>query len=910
MKKTRKIFALMMVLSMIMPGALLGTTVSAQPDFYSIKTFNTDTDGVVVTKAEESSYIWNTVNSYWTSTAPNTWLPSTGGTDILISNQEAPVGYLRTDISRGLNDADPPAETGYVKSNIDTTVSSEPFHNLNNTSTDKTILEVKAAYSVYAPIISLFALTNGTTVTQPLIRMHMDEQKFYTNGAGTTNFFSRSSFAKDALRRNWHHYYFVLDGNTFRMFVDGEEMGKGSNLYYDYDNPSGVTAFLYDGVTIDDVTINATGVRHSGMAYGNDNMYIDDQIIQKFENMKLNINPFEGDKAQDVPVDKLSYLLDFNTLIDSATLSTITVSKDNGGGAATVSDVNAVLDDIDKSKLILTFPAALDNATEYTINFSGLKDMFNSPSPANIVFNTIDLNTPSLVASYPVSGAIDFPLHSQKLTVAFDKYIDAATLTPANIWLQSSEGETVGVKDIKTLKQTHIPPAADNADNATVTIASFLPNGTLKANTEYTIMFSENIKTETTNTSIKFGDRAKVKFTTSDTAYEYLIAFDNNPTLGNQAPYLVEMSPEVIAADDTANGYLWAASYSVFDSAVLIGTGTYEQKPDSTKAFGAIGGAYFAARNSVSNVGNSRDMIYKFPTDIKNIKAERSYREGNTTNAGTHTYSFSESKDSGYTDFLDAGVTTTKGKRFTNSNYIYSDEIATGIPEDSQYLKIKFGTRSDISAGNVSLWANLLVYVHLNEIADDAPTALISSTPAAGVTDAPADTTQITLKFDNLINAGTIKPESFTVSGNTVKTAVPTADYKGVILTLNSAIGTRTNVTVSAPGLEDAYGNDIAMTPISFTTQPGFLLGGRIDGENAKATVKVDTADNYSFTLIAASYDKVTGVLTDVVALPFVNQALVAGEQELTIGAFAPNTTTDNVSYFAWDSLGNMMPLE
>ncbi|MDY5626672.1 MAG: Ig-like domain-containing protein, partial [Clostridia bacterium] len=175
----------------------------------------------------------------------------------------------------------------------------------------------------------------------------------------------------------WRQLYFVFDNDKYYLYIDGKKATEPINLKSkaNTDTLTQIDKFQFAGKS--ETTVNQV-------------TWIDDIIAQKLVPICLSKSSI-ANGAENVSAESAKTLvLDFNTIIDASSLGYINITA--GDRSLSDAEYDVSVDKGDATKVIIKFNCDLSSATQYTVNYTGIKDVINSDG-ANTASGTLSFTT-------------------------------------------------------------------------------------------------------------------------------------------------------------------------------------------------------------------------------------------------------------------------------------------------------------------------------------------------------------------------------------------------------------------------------------------------------------------------------------------------------------------------------------
>ena len=364
----------------------------------------------------------------------------------------------------------------------------------------------------------------------------------------------------------------------------------------------------------------------------------------------------------------------------------------------------------------------------------------------------------NIETAVPANGSDTLSFVAPTVKVIFDTDMDASTITAENITMMSTDNDMVD-----------ITPAVED-DNRTVDINV---NGTLMAETGYTLEFSDSVKTYDGG-SIAASSRSLEYTTISSFATKEDWSFGVGSVGHNNLK--------------SFNGWGWR--------------GTAQYNGDS---------AYTIELNH----NETLQLVYYFPDGLTSMYANiaSAYYKQESDDWNEFVY---ECSPDGITYTECEPVMSTPGDVIDRANFVCERFTLSTLPSGTKYFRFTF-KRVEGRSKTSTCWARVVegLYFNYDSVKVDE-SELTGSMPHADSTDAqPSD--EIRLTYNAPLYTASASADKFTVSDRNV-TAVSFEDcYRTAVLHLDAVTGKNESYTVSTDGIKDVYGNDVN-TSISFKT--------------------------------------------------------------------------------------------
>ncbi|MDY5625970.1 MAG: Ig-like domain-containing protein, partial [Clostridia bacterium] len=250
----------------------------------------------------------------------------------------------------------------------------------------------------------------------------------------------------------WRQLYFVFDNDKYYLYIDGKKATGPINLKAkgNTDTLTQIDKFMFAGKKESAVT-QVT--------------WIDDIIAQKLAPIYLSKSSI-ANGAENVSAETAKTLvLDFNTIVDASSLGNINITA--GDRSLSDAEYDVSVDKGDATKVIIKFNCDLSSATQYTVNYTGIKDVINSDGA----------NT--------ASGTLSFTTEEKEipLKVTSEKQItDVSVFAPVTVVFNKVVSE-------ESLNGIHISPSAEIETEAVDNTVIIKPKYNWIANKNYTVSF-------------------------------------------------------------------------------------------------------------------------------------------------------------------------------------------------------------------------------------------------------------------------------------------------------------------------------------------------------------------------------------------------------------------------------------
>ncbi|MCI5969951.1 MAG: Ig-like domain-containing protein, partial [Oscillospiraceae bacterium] len=235
----------------------------------------------------------------------------------------------------------------------------------------------------------------------------------------------------------WRQLYFVFDNDKYYLYIDGKKVPGPLVLKAPAtaDDLKQIDKFMF------------AGKKESAV---NQVTWIDDIIAQKLAPICLSKSSIANGAANVSAETTKTLVLDFNTIIDASSLGNINITA--GDRSLSDAEYDVSVDKGDATKVIIKFNCDLSSATQYTVNYTGIKDVINgdgeNTASGMLSFTTEEKAIPLKVTSE--NQITDVSVFAP-LTVVFNKVISKETLNNITI-SPSAEIETEAVDNTVIIK--------------------------------------------------------------------------------------------------------------------------------------------------------------------------------------------------------------------------------------------------------------------------------------------------------------------------------------------------------------------------------------------------------------------------------------------------------------------------
>ena len=386
----KRIFSIMLALSI---SFSLLSVANAGGNISSLKirdTFSVGATSDFVVSKEGYSDAAATVTSRITSEAPAA----------LVQN-EAP-GFLEIDMKRNSGSK--------VKSRFDierkfdfeigsSTVADKTIHDFSN---GKSIFEAKVNLTAHAGQVELFIPVNASNEWHSAKGMLFLKPNNEANAPWYIGNYKEEGIkffdavntqvaVQELYVNNWHHFYLVVDGNSYDIYDNGVKQN---------DQPIVMNITQSDKKAIKFV--------NSFMIWGDAKLYVDDYMAKTYSPFTLESSTVEYSQ-NGVNPNRNKLIFDFSTLINEATVGSISVLEDN---IDITSSLIIAADSVDKTKLVISFPDSMSAEADYEVDLSGLRDIFGANGGHGIIDFSTSAEIPDEIA---FSKVLNFNDDSQSM---------------------------------------------------------------------------------------------------------------------------------------------------------------------------------------------------------------------------------------------------------------------------------------------------------------------------------------------------------------------------------------------------------------------------------------------------------------------------------------------------------------
>lgn len=644
----------------------------------------------------------------------------------------------------------------------------------------------------------------------------------------------------------WHQLYFVFDNDKYTLFIDGKTACKNVNLNGKNDVAvAQIDQFLFQGngaTKVDQVT------------------YIDDIIAQKLVPVYLSQSSI-ADGADNIPAETEKLTLDFNTVIDSASLDSITVKA--GERALDKSEYSAEVNASDATCIDVSFVGSLQGGTVYTVDYSGVKDAVNADgnntASGSVSFTTEQKTIPfEILSSEPLENAET----NAAVTVNFNKAVDAGTL-----------------------KNISIAPQAEFAAAANGTSVIITPVYNWCANKEYTVSFDGVCAADGST----FAGKAEISFKTVENPYSAA------PVNGDVSWYA---GNKVNSAKAKAMG-VCGVSYNKaikpienFNNQSSILPFYWQSslgKDDDTVASPVLYMKSKAAQNA---------LVFKTEKGLGTFTlktAEKTYSGSGEIELYTAPTGADFTDDSVYTkaEFVKSGEISDKW----NSNVTYT---VTANNADIGYVKAVVSRQGE-ETNFVSVYSPAILGAEISPYEAE-------STAAYKAVNRTYNT--IDVIFDGLLDKSSVSADKFSVEGNGVLSAKiadsDSAYQQTVRLTVADELKDNAEYSVNVGVLSDIFGNAVSEKTLSFTASnaPVSFTSANKSDTGITGKINVPSVSKYvghTANLIAAYY--VDGKLSNITVSGI---TLKSGENAFEAAAAKENETA---VLMLWTDINGAVPI-
>ena len=573
----------------------------------------------------------------------------------------------------------------------------------------------------------------------------------------------------------WRQLYFVFDNDKYYLYIDGKKATGPINLKAEKnkDTLTQIDKFMFAGKKESAVT-QVT--------------WIDDIIAQKLAPICLSKSSI-ANGAENVSVESAKTLvLDFNTIIDASTLGNINITA--GDRSLSDAEYDVSVDKGDATKVIIKFNCDLSSATQYTVNYTGIKDVINSDgentASGTLSFTTEEKEIPLKVTSENQTTYVSV---FSPLTVVFNKVISKETLNNITI-SPSAEIETEAVDNIVIIK----------------------PKYNWIANKNYTVSFDaltalDGSTVDSAASSIEFSTVADPY---ASAAISGNVSWYNGSVNAEKAKKtgICGISYNVIQPIDELAGkkdlpFLYKAS---------IGSG------DDT-----LEGPMLC----LSSSNQSKAIVY----ELKNGLGSFTFHTAEKIAASSGILSFYTAKD---------GANFTDDSAYTEVSYIKSGEpsdkwqtftyTVTASDPTIRYLKVVISKPDGVT--DKTIYTPALMGAEAQPYKPENVTALKAEN---------TDSKTVDIIFDGFLDFSSISNEKFAVSENSVLNAEVISDKNSycptVRLTLNNELDNQKIYNITVSGLVDIFGNPVSDISKKFSANNSFaVIDAGFDAEAKKIT--------------------------------------------------------------------------
>lgn len=644
----------------------------------------------------------------------------------------------------------------------------------------------------------------------------------------------------------WHQLYFVFDNDTYTLFIDGKTACKDVKLNGKNDVAvTRIDQFLFQGngaTKVDQVT------------------YIDDIIAQKLVPFYLSQSSI-ADGADNVSAETEKLTLDFNTVIDSASLDNITVKA--GERVLDKSEYSAEVNASDATCVDVSFVGSLQGGTVYTVDYSGVKDAVNTDGN-NTASGSISFTTEQKMIPFEILSSE--PLEDAKtnaaVTVNFNKAVDADTL-----------------KNVSIAPQSEVTAAANGASVIITPVYNWC------ANKEYTVSFDGVCAAD----GSAFADKAEISFKTIENPYAAA------PVSGDVSWYA---GNKVNSANAKAMG-VCGVSYNKaikpienFNNQSSILPFYWQSslgKDDDTVASPVL----YMKSKTVQNA-----LVFKTEKGLGTFTlktAEKTYSGSGEIELYTAPTGADFTDDSVYTkaEFVKSGEISDKW----NSNVTYT---VTANNAGIGYVKAVVSRQGE-ETDFVSVYSPAILGAEISPYEAE-------STAAYKAVNRTYNTVDVI--FDGLLDKSSVSADKFSVDGNSVLSAEiadsDSAYQQTVRLTVADELKDNAEYSVNVGGLSDIFGNAVSEKTLSFTASnaPVSFTSANKSDTGITGKINVPSGSKYvgqTANLIAAYY--VDGKLSNITVS---GVTLKSGENAFEAAAAKENETA---VLMLWTDINGAVPI-
>ena len=669
-----------------------------------------------------------------------------------------------------------------------------------------------------------------------------------------------TSFSQKMPAGEWQQLYFVFNNDKYDLYINGKKANEASISLGGKQSLtiSQIDKLLFQGSTSDKTKVDQT-------------TWVDDFISQKLVPIYLTGSTVEN-AATNVSIDTQQITLDFNTIVDPASLSFLKIKA--GTREIGNTEYAVTVDENDATKAVVSFNGTLTGNTQYTIDYSGIKDVINA-KPSNTANGTIGFTTEAKEMPFAITSMepqTNVGLNSP-ITITFNKAVSTENLN-SQITVSDNTEVTVLVNGNTVV----VTPMYHWLANKQYTVSC----GSLTAIGGTVISQNEN-STSFSTIADPYAAAAK----TGDYSW-YNGGADKSGKVNAQKAQEMGVcgvsyngvKPIVQLEGQTDLPFIYRSS---------MGSG------DDTLTGNMV---YMSTKNN-----SSAAIVYEAENGLGAFKLTTGEKTYNPS-GGISLYTAPEGAD-----FTDDSVY--KKAEFTRSQDVLTDKWNGNITytltaNDPKIKYIKVVITKPEGTSDSSIYSPVLRQA---EIVPYAPQMNIYNAVSTG-----PKTLDVT--FDGLLDQSSVNPSCFAVSDNTVESAaVVIGDniYRQTVrLTLTNELSQNSAVTVRATGVRDIYGNIVSDKSYVIAATDQTICFENVAEANGTVTgtIKLPSGNEYkdkTANIIVSYYED--GFLSDV---EIAGITLKEGENKfrVTFDGFEKNTETNNhMKVMLWTSLEEITPI-
>lgn len=735
--------------------------------------------------------------------------------------------------------------TSYVYASMG---SDKPLHRISDGEIDT--LEVKVKFDKPSKnfLFGPYDTSSGSEKKYNAILKYGDTIGLSLRGADEVSFSSDFNMKPG----KWHQLYFVFNNDKYDLYIGGKKAAasvglKGKN---NTDTLTQIDKFMFAGQkesAVEQVT------------------WIDDIIAQKLAPIYLMESSIQNG-AENVSADSARELvLDFNTIIDAASLGNINITA--GSRSLSAAEYSASLDESDSTKVIINFNCDLSSATHYTVDYTGVKDVINgtesNSAEGTLSFTTENKEIPLKVMSENQTNVSPFA----PVTIVFNKIVSAEDLN----------------------KRISISPEAETETEVIDNSVIIKPKYNWIANKDYTVSFSgltaaDGSAVDEAASSIEFSTVAD-PYASAERSVDFSW-YKNNLLDAEKAKKTgicgMSFDGKIKEVDWFAknNGkppFLYKDSIGKDDD-VLTGQMLYMYSSKRSNAIvyeleSGLGSFVFHTGEKIAGDGNAATLSFYTAKDGADFKDDSAYEE---------------------VSYVKSGTPSDKWQEFTYT--------VTACDPTVRYLKVVISKQDGVTAE--SIYTPMLMGAAMKPYKPEKITVY------KGENTEP-DTVELT--FDGFLDLASISKDKFAVPDNSVLEAqivsAKDSNCPAVQLKLAKKLADKKAYNITVSGLSDIFGNTVEESGKEIVADNPFVtIDAEFDavGEKITGAVYLPQDNKYigkTANVIIAYYD---GKALSKCYVQSVN--LKQGENDFEITADMPGAD-DVAKVMLWTLDENMAPI-